>query len=136
MIADGGSSTTDTLIEYMRPNHINFTATNLSPIQDGYSITIDGTPVQNPIPENDNYKGVKANEFKTDAKGEIHGSFDIPGGTIRCGTQVVKITNSNGDIASANYTANGTLKNAKQNIFYDKRWRYRWIYLTADYRLG
>lgn len=115
MIADGGSSTTDTLIEYMRPNHINFTATNLSPVQEGYSITIDGTPVQNPTPENrDIYWSNGA--FKTDAKGEIHGSFDIPGGTIRCGTRVVKITNSNGDIASANYTANGTLKTTTNTI--------------------
>ena len=116
MIADGGASTSETMIEYMRPNHINFTATNLSPIQDGYSITIDGTPVQNPTPADDKYKGVKANEFKTDAKGEIKGSFNIPGGTIRCGTRVVKITNSNGDIASANYTANGTLKTTTNTI--------------------
>lgn len=117
MIADGGSSTTDTLIQYMRSNHINFKATNLSPYQDGYSITIDGTPVQNPTPaDKDKYQGAKANEFKTDAKGTIVGSFDIPGGTIRCGTRVVKITNSNGDIASANYTANGTLKTTTNTI--------------------
>lgn len=115
MIADGGASTSETMIEYMRPNHINFTATNLSPIQDGYSITIDGTPVQNPTAD-DKYKGAKANEFRTDAKGVIKGSFDIPGGTIRCGTRVVKITNSNGDIASANYTANGTLKTTTNTI--------------------
>lgn len=116
MIADGGSSTTDTLIEYMRSNTINFEATNLSPIQDGYSITIDGTPVQNPTPADDKYKGAKANEFKTDASGKIRGTFVIPGGTIRCGTRVVKISNSNGDIASANYTANGTLQTTTNTI--------------------
>lgn len=116
MIADGGSSTSETMIEYMRSNHIKFKATNLSPLRDGYSITIDGTPVQNPTPADDKYKGVKANEFKTDAKGTIEGSFVIPGGTIRCGTRVVKITNSNGDIASANYTANGTLKTTTNTI--------------------
>lgn len=116
MIADGGASTSETMIEYMRSNHINFKATNLSPIQDGYSITIDGTPVQNPTPADDKYKGANVGEFKTDASGTIEGSFVIPGGTIRCGTRVVKITNSNGDIASANYTANGTLKTTTNTI--------------------
>ena len=117
MIADGGASTSETMIEYMRSNHINFKATNLSPLQDGYSITIDGIPVQNPTPENyHTYWNRNNSTFKTDAKGEIHGSFDIPGGTIRCGTRVVKITNSNGDIASANYTANGTLKTTTNTI--------------------
>lgn len=121
MIADGGASTSETMIEYMRPNHINFTATNLSPIQGGYSITIDGTPVQAMKADDPKYAYKTADDgtvlsYRTDAKGEIHGSFNIPGGTIRCGTRVVKITNSNGDIASANYTANGTLKTTTNTI--------------------
>ena len=110
MIGDGGTSTTDSLVEYMRSKKITFKATNFRPLTDGYTITIDGTPVQEPTPENDNYKGTKANTFKADNNGEIHGTFVIPGGSIRCGTRVVKIVNGSGDVASTNYTANGTLR--------------------------
>lgn len=121
MIGDGGSATTDTMIEYMRPNTITFTASNLSPLTDGYSITIDGTPVQNTKADDPKYAYKTADDgtvlsYRTDAKGVIKGSFDIPGGTIRCGTRVVKITNSNGDIASANYTCTGTLETTTNTI--------------------
>lgn len=115
-IFDAGSTTTSSSINYMRSNKIHFVAKNFRPFKDGFKITIDGTPVQEPTPENEKYKGANANEFETDAKGEIHGTFVVPGGTIRTGTRTVTIYNEDGDQAATQYTANGTLLTTTNNI--------------------
>lgn len=116
MLSDGGSTTTETAIEYMRSKEITFHAKNLRALSDNYKITIDGTAVQSPTPLNANYRGSKANTFKADANGEIKGTFVIPGGTIRCGTRTVKLVNESGDTATAQYTAQGTLKTVTNTI--------------------
>ena len=119
MIAQGGTQTTKQAQEFMRPKKINFTAKNFKPYKGGFHITIDGTPVQAPTPESAVYNGDPRDEqlkvtdgtctyFQADGKGEIHGSFVIPGGTVRCGTRTVTIFNSDNDQASTTYTANGT----------------------------
>lgn len=103
-----GSTTTETVIEFMRQRDVTFEADNFLPYEDGFSITIAGTPVQNPTPANDTYKGTTG-DFKADGNGCIKGTFTIPGGTIHCGTQPVRIKNSSGSIASTTYTATGTM---------------------------
>lgn len=114
MITQGGTETTASAQEFMRPNTVHFKAKNFRPFKGGFHITIDGTPVQHPVPESDDYVDGKTNGdgeaiyFAADASGEIHGSFVIPGGTIRCGTRTVTIFNADGDQASTTYTANGT----------------------------
>lgn len=115
-VFDAGTTTTSSSVSYMRSNKIHFVAKNFRPFKDGFKITIDGTPVQDPQPDDQKYKGNAANEFETDAKGEIHGSFVIPGGTIRTGTRTVTIYNEDGDQAATEYTANGTLVTSTQNI--------------------
>lgn len=116
MLSDGGSTTTETAIEYMRSKEITFHAKNLRALSDNYKITIDGTAVQSPTPLNANYKGAKTDTFKADANGEIKGTFTIPGGTVRCGTRTVKLVNESGDTATAQYTAQGTLKTVSNII--------------------
>lgn len=115
-IADAGSTTTKTSINYMRSNKVHFIAKNFRPFKDGFRITIDGTPVQKPTPDSNTYASKVYNEFMTDAKGEIHGSFVIPGGTILTGTRTVTIYNDDGDQAATQYTANGTLMTTTNNI--------------------
>lgn len=116
MIADGGSQTSYQSIQYMRTNHITFHATNLSPFEEGYKITIDGTPVQDPQPESKDFKGAVENTFRTNAKGEIKGTFEIPGGTIRTGTRTVKVYSDNGDTASTTYVAYGSIATTTNTI--------------------
>lgn len=113
MIADGGSTTSSTAVEYMRQKTITFHAENLRPKGQGYKLTIDGVAVSNPQPESSDYgvydgpNGTFGGTFKADVNGEIKGTFDIPGG-IRCGTREVKIANDSGDRAVTTYTANGS----------------------------
>lgn len=116
MLSDGGSTTTETAIEYMRSKEITFHAKNLRALSDNYKITIDGVAVQSPTPLNANYRGSKTDTFKADVNGEIKGTFVIPGGTIRCGTRTVKLVNESGDTATAQYTAQGTLKTVTNTI--------------------
>lgn len=120
MIAQGGTQTTNAAQEYMRPNKVKFVAKNFKPFKGGFHITIDGTPVQAPTPDSSTYNGDPhdvqqqhnndgtCTYFQADANGEIHGSFMIPGGTVRCGTRTVTIFNADNDQAVATYTANGT----------------------------
>lgn len=119
-LSDGGSQTTESEIQYMRSNTINFTAKNFLPYSIGYTITIDGTPVQTTKADDDKYvdQGNAGNvtTYKADGDGVIKGSFVIPGGTIRCGVRTVKIVNNSGDVATTNYTAQGTLKTVTQTI--------------------
>ena len=57
IMSSQGSTTTETLIEYMRSRDVEFTASNFLAYQDGGEITIAGVPVQNPTPASDQYKG-------------------------------------------------------------------------------
>lgn len=108
ILTSQGTTTTETLIEYMRTREITFKASNFLPYEDGFKAVIDGTPMQNPTPENDTYKGVTG-DFRADGTGVIKGKVTIPGGTIRCGTRSVKLYNAEGSQASTTYTATGTL---------------------------
>lgn len=108
IMSSQGSTTTETLIEYMRSRDVEFTASNFLAYQDGGEITIAGVPVQNPTPASDQYKGSQG-KFKTDGQGNVKGKFTIPGGTIHCGTQPVVIRFPDGSIASTTYTATGTM---------------------------
>lgn len=108
ILSSQGSTTTESLIEFMRSRVVTFEASNFLPYEDGFEITIAGVPVQNPTPASDQYKGATGT-FKSDGTGTIKGSFTIPGGTIHCGTQPVRIKNNTGDIASTTYTATGTM---------------------------
>lgn len=109
MLTDGGSTTAESAIEYMRERTISFVAQNLPAYSDGYKITIDGVAAIDPTPASADYQGTNG-AFKTNANGEIRGTFTIPGGVIRCGTRTVKIIDSANDQATANYVAQGTLK--------------------------
>lgn len=115
MLSDGGSTTVESAIQFMRANHINFEAKNLPAFTDGFTITIDGVKVDNPTPQSSTYSGANGS-FRTDEEGKILGSFDIPGGVIRTGTRTVKIVNKSNDQATANYTAQGTLKDTQSII--------------------
>lgn len=115
MLTDGGSTTTESAIEYMRQRTISFVAQNLPAFSDGYKITIDGVVALDPTPASDDYKGTNGT-FKTNANGEISGTFTIPGGVIRCGTRTVKIIDNANDQASTNYIAQGTLKTTENII--------------------
>lgn len=115
MLTDGGSTTTESAIEYIRQRTISFVAQNLPAFSDGYKITIDGVAVLDPTPASDDYKGTNG-AFKANANGEIRGTFTIPGGVIRCGTRTVKIIDSANDQASTNYIAQGTLKTTENII--------------------
>lgn len=115
MLTDGGSTTTESAIEYMRQRTISFVAQNLPAFSDGYKITIDGVAVLDPTPASADYTGTNG-AFKTDANGEIRGTFTIPGGVIRCGTRTVKIIDNANDQASTNYIAQGTLKTTENII--------------------
>lgn len=122
-LSDGGSQTTESEIQYMRSQTITFTAKNFLPYSSGYTITIDGTPVQAMKTDDpDKYadgpvaKDGTVSSFKADGDGVIKGSFVIPGNTIRCGVRTVKILNNSGDVATTSYTAQGTLKTVTQTI--------------------
>lgn len=115
MLTDGGSTTTESAIEYIRQRTISFVAQNLPAFSDGYKITIDGVAALDPTPASDDYKGTNG-AFKTNANGEIRGTFTIPGGVIRCGTRTVKIIDNANDQASTNYIAQGTLKTTENII--------------------
>lgn len=109
ILTSQGSTTTESAIEYMRSRDVTFHASNFLPYEDGFQITIDGTPILNPTPKSDVYKGSQDNTFRADKNGEIYGTFTIPNGTIRTGSRPVKIYNSNGSSAQATYTATGTM---------------------------
>ena len=115
MLTDGGSTTTESAIEYIRQRTISFVAQNLPAFSDGYKITIDGVAALDPTPASDDYKGTNG-AFKTNDNGEIRGTFTIPGGVIRCGTRTVKIIDNANDQASTNYIAQGTLKTTENII--------------------
>lgn len=120
-LSDGGSQTTKSEIQYMRSNTIKFTAKNFIPYSSGYTITIDGTPVQAMKADDPKYANETSDDgtvtsYKADGDGVIKGSFVIPGNTIRCGVRTVKVLNNSGDVATANYTAQGTLKTVTQTI--------------------
>lgn len=124
-LSDGGSQTTKSEVQYMRSNTIKFTAKNFIPYSSGFTITIDGTPVQamKPDPDNpDKYadgtiaKDGTVSSYKADGDGVIKGSFVIPNNIIRCGVRTVKILNKSGDVATTSYTAQGTLKTVTQTI--------------------
>lgn len=121
-LSDGGSRTTESEIQYMRSQTITFTAKNFLPYSSGYTITIDGTPVQAMKTDDTTKYADEINgdgtvsSFKADGDGVIKGSFVIPGNTIRCGVRTVKILNNAGDVATTNYTAQGTLKTVTQTI--------------------
>lgn len=115
MLTDGGSTVTSSAIEYMRERTISFTAQNLPAFADGFKITIDGVAVKDPTPASDDYKGTNG-AFKTNASGQIKGTFTIPGGVVRCGTRTVKIIDGANDQASTNYVAQGTLKTTENII--------------------
>lgn len=120
MIANGGSTTTSTAVEYMREQTITFHASNMRPEGKGYKITIDGAAVSSPKPASATYDGGDGT-FQADANGDIKGTFVIPGG-IRCGTREVKIVNERGDRAVTTYTANGnnvTTTNIIEKRIYD-----------------
>lgn len=116
MMSMGQSTTTQTPVEYMRSNTIQFDARNFLAYEDGFSIDIDGTPVQSPTPASDEYSGTEKGTFRADKNGEIKGSFVVPGGTIKCGSRTVTIKNSKGDYAEATYTANGTLETTTDSM--------------------
>lgn len=109
ILTSQGSTTTESAIEYMRSRDIQFHASNFLPYEDGFRITIDGTPVINLKPKDNTYKGSSENTFRADKNGEIFGTFTIPNGTVRTGSRPIKIYNSNGSSASATYTATGTM---------------------------
>lgn len=106
-VEDGTTSTTtsaDTTIEYMRQRVINFSATNLMPLNDNLVLTVDG--VTAPITPKSGYlSGTTTGSIQSDGNGTAQGSFTIPE-NIRCGTRVVELSNAT-NIADTNYISNG-----------------------------
>lgn len=115
-ISSGGTKTIESAIEYMRARDIKFTASNFRPYQDNFKVQIESNDVNNPKPESDTYKGSQAGTFKADGQGVIKGSFTIPGGVIKCGNRTVKISASDGSVATASYTAQGTMRDVQSII--------------------
>lgn len=116
IISNGGQKTVESAIEFMRSRKITFEAKNFKPYTDGFVASIEGTPLDAPTPASGTYKGAKEGTFKADAKGVVKGSATIPGGVIKCGTRTIKLVASDGSQASANYTAQGTMRDVQTII--------------------
>lgn len=121
IISSGGTKTVSSAIEYMRQRRLHFKASNFKPYADNLRATIMAAPVDSVLwGPDDNasnvnpYRGSEHDTWKADGNGEVYGSFVIPAG-IRCGDRTVTLYNKD-NLAYANYSAHGTLKNVENII--------------------
>ena len=121
IISSGGTKTVNSAIEYMRQRRLHFKASNFKPYADNLRATIMAAPVDSVLwGPDDNasnvnpYRGSEHDTWKADGNGEVYGSFVIPAG-IRCGDRTVTLYNKD-NLAYANYSAHGTLKNVENII--------------------
>lgn len=104
--SDGGTTTTETLLEYGRAKTVTFTAKNIAPLADNLILTIDGQPFSI-TPATGYSSGSTAGSIKADAEGMTKGSIKIPANTLRAGTREVVLKNDH-NIASTNYVIKGS----------------------------
>lgn len=104
----------DQVIEYARPQTINFTGSNFNPLTDNLSMSIDGKRVDI-TPADGTNSGTVPGTVKTDIDGIVKGSFTIPEKTIRTGSREVKLSNGT-DQAITTYQSNGTQRDVYQSI--------------------
>jgi hypothetical protein len=110
---NAGTSTKQSMIEYMRELEVSFTAQNLPFNANNLELTFDGVHV-NVTPLDGYRKGGDAGTAMANADGTFKGKFTIPGG-IRCGTREVMLANKD-CTASTTFVAQGTLKTTTETI--------------------
>ena len=112
-LQDGGQRTNEAKIEFMRQIDVQFHAQNMRPNENNLVLNFDGKRV--PVTPSSGFeKGSEPGSIRSNANGEVKGTFTVPSG-VRTGVREVSLENIDNN-ATATYVAQGTLKTTEDVI--------------------